>query len=194
MVSRKIAIFASGTGSNAKNILTHVKDNAALEIAFILSNVADAPVLDLAKDAGIKPLVLSNKEAENSAVLLEICRSSQVDFIVLAGYLRKIPAELVLAYPNRIINVHPSLLPKFGGKGMYGKHVHKAVLAAKETEAGITIHFVNEEFDKGQIIAQFRYSIAPTDQLSDLLRKTQLLEKNYLPWVVEKTVLNEMYV
>lgn len=194
MSKSRIAIFASGQGSNALNIIAHFKHHAEIEIAFVVSNKADAKVLDEAAKKGIPTLFFENAKVENGEFITDICLSRQIDFIVLAGYLRKIPVELINQYPERIFNIHPALLPKFGGAGMYGKFVHEAVLSQRETETGISIHYVNAEFDSGRILAQFRCQLSATDGLPEIQQKVQQLEHAYFPVVIEKTILNHRYV
>ncbi len=190
MNKTRIGIFASGTGSNAINLIRHFNNHPHIEVGFVLSNKSDAPVLNSAKDLGIKVLFFSNHEVANGNFLIQTCKNHVIDWVILAGYLRLIPSELIQQFEGRIINLHPSLLPKYGGKGMHGGHVHEAVIANKEIESGITVHFVNEEFDKGRIIAQFKCSINSTDTASTLAKKIHVLEQSYLPVVVEKTILN----
>lgn len=189
MIKHRVAIFASGTGSNAVNLINTFKGNDQIEVAFVLSNNSAARVLDSAKELGVKTYCYSNEEVADGAFLTNLCLEEKIDWIVLAGYLRLIPSELIAEYSNKLINLHPSLLPKYGGKGMYGSNVHKAVLENNEKESGITIHYVNQEFDKGRIIAQFHCAIAPEDQQSDLESKIRHLEQAYLPIVIQNTIL-----
>jgi len=187
----RIAIFASGTGSNAINLIRYFKESEAIEVGFVLSNKSDAPVLTSAKALDVEVLHFSNQEVANGDFLTKICRENKIDWIVLAGYLRLIPASFIHAFEGRIINLHPALLPKYGGKGMHGSHVHKVVIENKENISGITIHFVNEEFDKGRIIAQFSCAVTPSDSAEDVAAKIHQLEQDYLPVVIEKTILNK---
>ena len=189
MVKKRMAIFASGTGSNAINLIGHFAGHEAIEIGFVLSNKKDAPVLESANELGIETLYFSNSEVSQGEFLIELCEKHQIDYIVLAGYLRLIPGDFIEAFSEGIINLHPSLLPNYGGKGMYGRNVHNAVLENKEKESGITVHFVNQKFDEGRIIAQFRCPISSTDTVQDLEGKIRSLEQNYLPIVVEKTLM-----
>ncbi|PHR25824.1 MAG: phosphoribosylglycinamide formyltransferase [Fluviicola sp.] len=189
MTKQRIGIFASGTGSNALNLIRSFKGHDSLEVGLVLSNVETALVLKGSYDLGTPIFYMSNADVSNGGLLRTFCQEHQLDWIVLAGYLRKIPTELIRAYPNKMINLHPSLLPKFGGKGMYGANVHKAVLEAGETETGITIHFVNEEFDKGQKIAQFFCGLTESDDLRSVQKKISQLEQAFLPTVVETTIL-----
>lgn len=189
MTKKRIGIFASGTGSNAINLIRSFEGHSELEVAFVLSNVETAAVLKSAHDLGVPIFYMSNDDCANGGLLRNFCRDQGLDWIVLAGYLRKIPIELIQAFPNKMINLHPSLLPKFGGKGMFGANVHRAVLEAGETETGITIHFVNEEFDRGQKIAQFYCEMNESDDLQSVQKKISQLEQTYLPTVVEATIL-----
>ncbi len=189
MTKQRIGIFASGTGSNALNLIRTFTGHDSLEIALVLSNVETAPVLKGSHDLGVPIFYMSNKDVSNGSLFNAFCQEQQLDWIVLAGFLRKIPTELIRAYPNRMINLHPSLLPKYGGKGMFGSNVHRAVLEAGETETGITIHFVNEEFDKGQKIAQFICELNESDDLQSVQKKISQLEQTFLPIVVEATIL-----
>lgn len=186
---KRLAIFASGTGSNAMNIIQFFKNSDAVEIAFVLSNKQDAPIVVNAEKEGVEAVVVSNQEVETANTVVDLCLSKSVDYIILAGFLRKIPEKLIELYPNRIINIHPSLLPKYGGKGMYGANVHKAVLENKETESGITIHFVNSEFDKGEIIAQFTCKMDENETLESLQKKIHQLEHTNFPAVIKNTIL-----
>jgi len=189
MKKTRIAIFASGTGSNAVNLIHFFKGHESIEVAFVLSNKEDAPVLASAEKLGVPVMYYPNGVVSRGDFLAGICNDNDVDWIVLAGYLRLIPGPLIDIYEDRIINLHPALLPSYGGKGMHGQHVHNAVLANGEHESGITIHYVNREFDKGRIIAQFRCAIDTSDSIEDLEKKIRYLEQSYLPVVVQNTVL-----
>lgn len=186
----RLAIFASGTGSNAINIIRFFKTSATVEVAFVLSNKSDARIVTTAKEAGVDVKVVSNQQVEDATVLVELCQANQIDYIILAGFLRKIPEQLITAFPNRIINIHPALLPKYGGKGMYGINVHKAVLENKEAESGITIHYVNAEFDKGEIIAQFKCAIDENETLETLQSKIHQLEHANFPTVIKNSIVS----
>ncbi len=185
----RLAIFASGTGSNALNIIRYFKTSDAVEIGFVLSNKQDAKIVPAAREEGVEVVVVSNQEVEKAGKLVDLCQEKNIDYIILAGFLRKIPEQLIGLYPDRIINIHPSLLPKYGGKGMYGAHVHKAVLENKETESGITIHFVNPEFDKGEIIAQFQCRVDEGETLESLQHKIHVLEHANFPTVIKNTIV-----
>jgi phosphoribosylglycinamide formyltransferase 1 len=189
MTKQRVAIFASGTGSNAINLIRFFKDHESIEIAFVLSNNEDAPVLKSAKELGVPVMYYPNGVVARGDFLAGVCNDNTVDWIILAGYLRLIPGSLVDIFEDKIINLHPALLPNYGGKGMHGQKVHEAVLANREEESGITIHFVNREFDKGRIIAQFRCSIDTTDTVEVLENKIRYLEHSYLPVVVQNTIL-----
>ena len=188
-MAKQVAIFASGSGSNAENIIKHFENNPDVNIKLVLCNKKDAFVLTRAKNLGIPSIVFSKKEMEEGNVL-EILRKEQIDFIVLAGFLLMIPSFLVRAYDRRMINLHPALLPKFGGKGMYGHHVHEAVKAAGETETGMTVHWVSNVCDGGEIIAQFKTAISPEDTPEDIAEKEHVLEMEHFPKVIEK-IINE---
>lgn len=190
MDKKRVAIFASGSGSNAMNLIHHFNGYSSIEVAFVLTNNSNAGIIEKAEGVGIKTIVMSNADVAQGDVLSKLCNEENISWVVLAGYLRLVPADFIDSYENRIINLHPALLPKFGGKGMFGQHVHRAVVESGETESGITIHFVNSEFDKGRIIAQFRCSVDAEDTAADVDRKIRVLEQSYLPTVVEKTILN----
>ena len=190
MTKIKLALFASGSGSNALNIIDHFSNHPSVEIGFILSNKSEAPIVEKAKLKGVKVLVFSNDEVADGNFLSQLCIENGIHYIVLAGYLRKIPAELLQNYSEKMINVHPALLPKFGGQGMYGNNVHKAVVEAREKETGITIHFVNEHFDEGRMIAQFHCVLNETDTVETVQAKVQNLEHAYFPFVIEKTIVS----
>jgi len=189
MVKIKLALFASGSGSNALKIIDYFSFHPSIEVAFVLSNKKDAPIVEAAQKKGVKVHVFNNEEVADGDFLSKICLEEGVGFIILAGYLRKIPQQLLVNYSDKIINVHPALLPKYGGKGMYGKHVHEAVLKNKETETGITIHYVNENFDEGRIIAQFHCAVFKEDTLKSIQNKIQYLEHSYFSVVIEKTIM-----
>jgi len=184
-MKKRIAIFASGSGSNAQKIMEHFKRNSEAEVVLILTNNPQAYVLQRADNFEIPSHIFSRPEFYDTDNVIRLLKNLQVDLIVLAGFLWLVPPSLLKAFPNRIINLHPALLPKFGGKGMYGDHVHNAVLAANEEESGITIHFVNEHFDEGEILHQSRFKIEPGDTLEMLKFKGQQLEHQNFPRVIE---------
>ena len=186
----RLAIFASGRGSNAKAIIEAYQQESELEIALILTNKEQAGVLDLAKAHNIATHVTSRVEFKSEASVLPVLTTHQVDFIVLAGFLWLIPEVLLKAYPNRVVNIHPALLPAYGGKGMHGKNVHQAVKANNEKESGITIHFINSKYDEGEHIFQASVSLSPDDDVDDIASKVLKLEHRYYP-VVLKNLLTE---
>jgi len=184
-VKKRIAIFASGSGSNAQKIMEHFKYSDLGEVAIVLSNNADAYVLQRADNFEIPSHVFCKSDLNDTEEVIRLLKRLNVDLIVLAGFLWLVPQNLLKEFPNRIINIHPSLLPKYGGKGMYGDRVHQAVLDAGDEESGITIHFVNENFDEGEIIHQSRFKIEPGDSLDILKFKGQQLEHLHYPKVIE---------
>lgn len=184
-MKKRIAIFASGSGSNAQKIMEHFKRNSEAEVVLILTNNPQAYVLQRADNFEIPSHIFSRQEFYDTDDVIRLLKNLQVDLIVLAGFLWLVPPSLLKAFPNKIINLHPALLPKYGGKGMYGDHVHKAVLAAKEEESGITIHFVNEQFDEGEILHQSRFKIESGDNLEMIKFKGQQLEHQHFPRVIE---------
>jgi phosphoribosylglycinamide formyltransferase-1 len=188
MNKMKLALFASGNGSNAIAIIRHFQNHPSIQVEFLLSNNADAPIAAKANALGIKVITLTNHEAANDVILLNLLEENQINYVVLAGYLRQIPAELTKVFSDRIINIHPSLLPKHGGKGMYGKFVHEKVISENDSESGITIHFVNENFDDGRYIAQFYCAVDTEDTAETLQKKINKLELDYFPLVIEKVV------
>jgi len=184
-LKKRIAIFASGSGSNAQKIMEHFKHNPNAEVALILTNNTDAYVLQRADNFEIPSHIFDRHEFYHTDEVISLLKNLQIDLIVLSGFLWLIPPSLLQAFPNKIINIHPSLLPKYGGKGMYGDKVHKAILAAKEDESGITIHFVNEHFDEGEMIHQSRFRIEPDDDLEMVKFKGQQLEHTHFAKVIE---------
>jgi phosphoribosylglycinamide formyltransferase-1 len=167
----RIAIFASGSGSNAENIANYFKDNLEVKISIILTNKANAFVLERAKKLNIKTLIFNKTQFLETDEILQVLIENEIDLIVLAGFLLQIPESLIKSFPKRIINIHPALLPKHGGKGMYGDNVHKAVVENKENESGITIHYVNENYDEGEIIFQSKCEVLPADNFEDVASK-----------------------
>ncbi len=186
----KIAIFASGSGTNAENIIRYFSNQHRIEVALIVSNNPKAYVLHRALQAKVPTALCSKDELANTQSVLQLLTEHGIDWIVLAGFLLKIPDYLIAAYPNRIINIHPALLPKFGGKGMYGEHVHQAVVAAGEKESGITIHYVNGQYDAGDIIFQATCSVELSDTPDDVAAKIHLLEQAHFPNVIEQLILS----
>lgn len=196
----KIALFASGGGSNADVIINtlskHIKKETA-SIELIISNNEKAGIINVATlhNVAYEIISLKNKTPEQqSQEYFDILINYKIDFIVLAGYLKKLPKELTTAFPKKIVNIHPALLPKYGGAGMYGKHVHEAVIAAGETQSGITIHYVDEVYDHGQIIFQAKCVVEPNDKAEDLAKKVLALEHKYYTGVIAETILSQIPV
>ncbi len=184
-MKKRIAIFASGSGSNAQKIMEHFKRHTEAEVVLILTNNPSAYVLQRADNFEIPSHIFTRQEFYDTDDVIRILKNLQVDLIVLAGFLWLVPPDLLQAFPNKIINLHPALLPKYGGKGMYGDNVHKAILAAGEEESGITIHFASDQFDEGEIIHQSKFKIEPGDNLEMVKFKGQQLEHQYFPKVIE---------
>lgn len=180
----RIAIFASGTGSNARNIMEHFAHSEQACVALVVSNRAEAGVLAIASHHGVPTAVFARKDFADGEQVLATLQAHRINFVVLAGFLLLVPPVLIRAFPRRIVNIHPALLPAFGGKGMYGMHVHTAVYAAKEAETGITIHYANEHYDEGDIVFQARCTVEPTDAPLDIAHKVQALEHRYFPTVI----------
>jgi phosphoribosylglycinamide formyltransferase-1 len=185
---KNIAILASGAGSNAQKILEYFSDRMDIAVRLIISNKKEAGVLNIAKLASIDTFVVTRDTFYSTTDLLIELDKRNIDFIVLAGFLWLIPPYLIQHYPDRIINIHPALLPKYGGKGMYGHFVHEAVYLAKDNHSGITIHYVNEKYDEGSIVFQERCEILPSDQPEDIAKKVQILEHLYYPTVIDQLV------
>lgn len=184
-----IAIFASGSGTNAEAIMNHFSDSSCGRVALLLSNRGDAYVLKRAERFGVPTAVFSRDEFRDPAGrVARLLREHRIDFIVLAGFLWLVPAFLTAGYAGRIVNIHPALLPKFGGKGMYGEHVHRAVIEAGEKESGITIHLVNERYDSGDTLFQATVPVAPDDTPESLAAKIHVLEHRHFPAVIERTI------
>ncbi len=183
---KKIAIFASGSGSNAENIANYFKDNKDVEISLILANNPQAYVIERAKKLNIPCEVVTKAEFMEADGIIEIMHRYEIDFIVLAGFLLLVPQKLIEAYPSRIVNIHPALLPKHGGKGMYGDRVHKAVVESGDTESGITIHLIDADYDKGTTFFQAKCPVLPTDTPDDVATKVHALEYEHFPHVIEE--------
>jgi phosphoribosylglycinamide formyltransferase 1 len=182
---RKIVIFASGSGSNAEKIILHFNKNKEVNVVGVLTNNPNATVIDKAKKYAVPTIVFSKQDLDDGSVAEKI-NQLQPDLIVLAGFLLKFPEAIIAAYPNKIINIHPALLPKYGGKGMYGKHVHQAVLDNKEKETGISIHYVNEHYDEGGLIFQKEINIENCKTAEEIAEKIQELEHQHFPEVIER--------
>ncbi|MDR1436913.1 MAG: phosphoribosylglycinamide formyltransferase [Candidatus Symbiothrix sp.] len=183
---KKLALFASGSGSNVENIVRYFLDNREIQF-IVLSNKKDAFVHERAQKLKIPSFTINRAGFENGEAL-ELLKVHETDFIVLSGFLLKVPENILKAYPDKIINIHPALLPKYGGKGMYGSHVHEAVVANKETESGITIHRVNEYYDEGQILFQAKCKVLPGDSPDDVAAKVHALEYRYFPEVIAQLI------
>ncbi len=181
----RLAIFASGAGSNAKKIIDHFAGSDKVRVALVVCNNPTAGVLDIARRADIPSLLIKKEHFFSGDHYLTALQQAGIDFIVLAGFLWKVPAELIRSYPQKIVNIHPALLPGYGGKGMYGHFVHEAVLAAGEKESGITIHYVNEHYDEGNIISQARCTLTNTDTPDTLAHKIHKLEHYFFPRTIE---------
>lgn len=186
-----IAVFASGGGSNADKIIQYFKDSSVGRVALVVSNKPDAGVLAIAESNGIPTQIIDRHGFYQTEAILEVLNKHHIEFIALAGFLWLAPAYLVRAFPHRILNIHPALLPKYGGKGMYGHHVHEAVKAAGETESGMSIHFVNEHYDEGDIVFQARCALHPEDSPEDIARKVLVLEHQFYPRIIEKVILEQ---
>lgn len=183
---KRVAVFASGSGTNFQQICEYFNQkNNDIKIELLIVNKKNAYVLERAKQLNVKSQYFNREDFYYSDRVVECLKENQIDFIVLAGFLWLIPDNILKEYPNKIINIHPALLPNYGGKGMHGHHVHEAVIAAKEPESGITIHYVNEKYDEGNIIFQAKCSITPEDTADSLAEKIHLLEKEHFPKVID---------
>ncbi|WP_339610927.1 phosphoribosylglycinamide formyltransferase [uncultured Planktosalinus sp.] len=187
-MKHQIAVFASGNGSNAENLIAYFKKNNFAQVGLVLTNNPNAGVIARANRLKTPVCVFSKKDFQDSNKILEVLNEYQIDWIVLAGFLLLFPENILKRYPNKIINIHPALLPKYGGKGMYGMHVHKAVIENNETETGITIHFVNEKYDDGKVIFQAKTVVESNDTPEDIAKKIHKLEYKWLPKVIEKQI------
>lgn len=188
-MKKRIVIFASGNGSNAENIIKYFQNEDLanrVEVVMVLSNKKEAKVLQRAENLFVPSQYFSKEELNDPERILSVLKDKQPDLIVLAGFLWKFPEHIIKEFPNKIINIHPALLPKYGGKGMYGDFVHRAVLENKEPESGISIHYVNEEYDEGAIIIQRKVSVSETDSPETLAQKIHALEYEWFPKVIEK--------
>lgn len=183
----KIAIFASGSGSNAINIINYFKNHQTIRVEFVLTNRKDALVIEKAKISQTKVIISDNELVSKSEYLSEVCQG--IDYIILAGYLRLIPKEFIEIFKGKIINIHPSILPKFGGRGFYGENVHKAVIESGEKQSGITIHYVNENFDEGDYISQFYCQVDRDETYDSLAKKIGSLEQMWFPKVLESVLI-----
>ena len=185
-----IAIFVSGSGTNCENIIRYFKNSETVSTALVISNKPEAPALAKAQRYNVPTQVVTKAQLNDSSVILPLLNSYHIHFIVLAGFLPLVPNFLIDAFSMRIINIHPSLLPKYGGKGMWGHHVHEAVKAAGETETGMTVHWVTPVCDGGDIIAQYRVALSPDDTVDDIAEKEHQLEMKYFPPLIEQLLVN----
>ena len=183
-----VAIFVSGSGTNCENIIRYFKDSAQVKIRLVVSNKADAYALVRAQNQGVPTAVITKQDFNDCEKMTSLLEEYDIQFIVLAGFLLIVPNFLIEAFDRRMINIHPALLPKYGGKGMYGHHVHEAVKAAGETETGMTVHYVSNVCDGGEIIAQFRTPLSPDDTPDDIAHKEHLLEMEHFPRVIEQII------
>lgn len=188
-----IAIFVSGSGTNCENLIRYFKDSERVNCALVVSNKPDAYALERAKRLGVPTAVATKPELNDEQVMMPLLQQYDIRFIVLAGFLPLVPNFLVEAFPRRIVNIHPALLPKYGGKGMWGHHVHEAVKAAGETETGMTVHYVTPVCDSGEIIAQYRVALSPDDTADDIARKEHQLEMEHFPRIVEQVIDETFY-
>jgi phosphoribosylglycinamide formyltransferase-1 len=186
---KKLAIFGSGSGGNAENIFKYFEKSTKIEVVFICTNNKNALIVGRAKRLGLPVIYTTKNDLNNFSDIKKILAGYNVDYIILAGFLLKIPFKMASHYKKKIINIHPSLLPKYGGRGMYGPNVHRAVLENNETESGVTIHFVNHKYDEGEVILQKKCVISIDETIESLSRKVSRLEFEYFPKTIEKIVL-----
>lgn len=190
-MKKRIVIFASGSGTNTQNVIQYFQHTDVAEVVHVLSNKKDAKVLDRAEALQIKASSFTKDDLTSVDGVLETLKNQQLDLIVLAGFLLKFPEHILKEFPNKVINIHPALLPKYGGKGMYGMRVHEAVLENQETETGITIHYVNEHYDEGAVIFQKSVLLTAEETPETIAQKVHTLEYKYLPKVIEELLLSE---
>ncbi len=183
---KKIAIFASGSGTNAQNVIEYFQGHQTITVALVLSNRKDAYVLSRASALGVPSLIFTREEFYETDVVLDKLQDAQIDFVVLAGFLWLIPKTILQRFSGRMINIHPALLPKYGGKGMYGRHVHEAVINNGDAESGISIHYVNEKYDEGEIVFQARCPVKKEDTPESLAERVHQLEYEHFPKVIEQ--------
>jgi phosphoribosylglycinamide formyltransferase-1 len=184
----RLAILGSGNGTNAQQISEYFAGRDDVQVVSIIYNVKDAYIAQRARNLGIEARYFGRKDFYETGAVLDYLHQKQADWVILAGFLWLVPQPILDAYPQRVINIHPALLPKYGGKGMYGHHVHEAVVAAGETESGITIHIVDENYDRGTILEQARCSVTKDDTPDTLAAKIHLLEKEYFPRVIDRAI------
>jgi phosphoribosylglycinamide formyltransferase-1 len=183
-----IAIFVSGNGTNCENIIRYFKNSEKANVALVVSNREDAYALTRAEKLGVPTSVMPKSKFNDKTLLMSLMREYDIEFVVLAGFLLMVPKFLIEAYPHRIVNIHPALLPKYGGKGMYGMHVHESVRANNETESGITIHYVSEQCDAGEIIFQAKTPVELSDTPEDIAAHIHVLEQKYFPQIIDKVL------
>lgn len=188
---KKIAIFASGSGTNAQNIIEYFQDHEKIAVSLVLSNKKDAYVLERSAALNVPSIAFTRDEFYQSDHVIKLLTNANIDFVVLAGFLWLIPENILRQYSGKIINIHPALLPKYGGKGMYGRHVHEAVINNREPESGISIHYVNEEYDKGTLIFQARCPVEKNDTPESLAQRVHKLEYEHFPKVIEELLAGE---
>ena len=188
-----IAIFVSGGGTNCENLIRYFQSSDDINCELVVSNKADAYALVRSQNLGVATAVVPKAQLNDEAFMMPLLNEHQIQFIVLAGFLPLVPNYLIDAYPRRIVNLHPALLPKYGGKGMWGHHVHEAVKAAGETETGMTVHYVTPVCDSGEIIAQYRVALSPDDSADDIAEKEHQLEMKYFPEIVEQVIRTQLF-
>jgi phosphoribosylglycinamide formyltransferase-1 len=188
-MKKNIAIFASGSGTNAENIIHYFEEKASARVNLVVTNRREAYVRERAAKLGVPCFYYNKEEWTTGTAVLDLLKEHRTDWVVLAGFLLRVPAALVAAYPQRMVNIHPALLPKFGGQGMYGDRVHEAVIAAGDTQSGITIHYVNEAYDRGAVICQATCEVLPDDTPQTLAQRIHALEYDYFPRVIERLIL-----
>lgn len=188
-----IAIFVSGGGTNCENLIRYFQSSDDINCELVVSNKADAYALVRSQNLGVATAVVPKAQLNDETFMIPLLNEHQIQFIVLAGFLPLVPNYLIDAYPRRIVNLHPALLPKYGGKGMWGHHVHEAVKAAGETETGMTVHYVTPVCDSGEIIAQYRVALSPDDSADDIAEKEHQLEMKYFPEIVEQVIRTQLF-
>lgn len=189
---KSIIIFASGTGSNAEAIIRYFNNNSSINVEAVFSNNAHAEVLEKAQKMGVNRFVFNKNQLTNSSDVLKQLVQISPKLVVLAGFLKKIPQNIIEAFPNKIINIHPALLPKYGGKGMYGQNIHRAVVRNQDSESGISIHYVNKNYDEGGLIFQAKCSLSENETPESLSEKVRVLEHTYYPLIIEKILNNDI--